>query len=95
MLTIPTWSGPRAQKALEQVRAWGQSRDLPCALCGQPIDYSLRKPDQRSCSVQHIKPRRLYPQLTWDPTNWAPSHLGCNSGERRADADGLGVSGDW
>ena len=92
---IPAWSGARAQKALKQVRTWGSAKDLPCILCGQPIDYTLRKPDQQSCSVQHIKSRREYPHLTWDPSNWAPAHLGCNAGERRSDAAGLGITSDW
>ena len=95
MLPVPKWEGSRAQKALAQVRAHGSAKHLPCVLCGQPIDYSLRKPNPGSCSVQHVKPRALYPHLTWEPSNWAPAHLSCNVGERRGDSAGLGVTSDW
>lgn len=76
-----TWSGRRATEALEQVRAHGQRNHLPCFICGDPINYSLRSPNGLSCSVQHIKNKRDYPELMWDPTNWAPAHLDCNRGD--------------
>ena len=31
-----------------------------------------------ACSVQHKIPRSVRPDLTWDPSNWAPAHLLCN-----------------
>lgn len=89
------WGGRRAQRALEQVRAWGEARGIPCCICGQPIDYRLRKPDPRSCSVQHVKPRRSFPHLTWDPRNWAPAHLLCNTAETQRTDQPLGVTSDW
>lgn len=94
-MRIPEWSGRRAQDALERVRAYGQAHNVPCVICGLPIDYSLRKPHKQACTVQHTKSRELYPHLTWDPSNWAPAHADCNSGERAADRAGLGVVSDW
>lgn len=92
---IPPWSGARAQKALEQVRSHGSKNEIPCWICKLEIDYRLRFPHPQACTVQHIKSRHQWPHLTWDPHNWAPAHADCNSGERPADRDGLGVTTDW
>ena len=75
---VADWSGRRAQAALRQVRARGMREKLPCCLCGKAIDYRLRRPNEMACSVQHKIPRSLRPDLTWDPSNWAPAHLLCN-----------------
>jgi len=97
-LSIPSWSGRRAGDALARVKAEGRRTKAPCVICRQSIDYSLAYPHKQSCSVQHLKSRKAFPQLTWDPTNWAPAHLDCN---KAAGADGaatsdLGVvSEDW
>ncbi len=77
-ITIPPWTGRRRADALTFTRRRGARLHLPCSICGQPIDYTLRYPDPRSCSVQHIKSRFLHPELTWDADNWAPAHLDCN-----------------
>ena len=81
MTTTPVqpWGGRRASQALARVRHNGQTNNTPCVICHHPINYQLRYPDPASCSVQHLHSRRDYPHLTWDPTNWAPAHLDCNS----------------
>lgn len=78
MAGIPTWGGRKAQAALRLVKADGRRHHRPCILCGEPIDYDLEYPHPRSCSVQHIKSRYHYPELTWDRTNWSACHLQCN-----------------
>lgn len=55
-----------------------RSRREPCHICKKPIDYSLRYPNPMSFSVEHIKPRHLYPDLIFDVTNMAAAHLECN-----------------
>lgn len=72
------WGGRRATEALNRVRAEGARRSSPCVICDGVIDYSLRYPNLWSCSVQHVISRNLRPDLTWDPSNWAPAHLTCN-----------------
>ncbi len=72
------WNGRRATAALNQVRTHGARHNLPCWICHTPIDYTLRYPHRRSCTVQHIIARSLRPDLTWNPTNWAQAHLQCN-----------------
>ena len=92
---IPEWAGRRAQDALAKVRAYGEANRLPCCICGQPIDYTLRHPHKQACSVQHVKPRSTHPHLTWEPSNWAPSHLDCNWAQGSDIASGLGVVSPW
>lgn len=97
-LTVPAWSGRRAQAALEQVRtdhrpggpkATDRQRGTPCCECHMPLDYNSRgKPD--SLTVQHVKSRRDFPHLTWEPKNWLPCHASCNYA---AGADGVGMTG--
>ena len=92
---IPDWSGPRAQKALAHVRAYGEANRLPCIVCDQPIDYELRHPHKQACTVQHVKPRSSHPHLTWEPSNWAPCHADCNSSQGSEIATGLGLVSPW
>ncbi|WP_419703763.1 HNH endonuclease [Promicromonospora sp. NFX87] len=49
----------------------------PCALCGKPIDYSLKRPHPGAFQLDHITPySRGGADL--DPANWQPSHASCN-----------------
>lgn len=85
-LSIPPWSGRRAQQALDQVRqdhkpggpkATNPQTGTPCVICGMAIPYESRgKPD--SLTVQHVKSRRDFPHLTWDSRNHEPAHASCN-----------------
>jgi hypothetical protein len=51
----------------------------PCVICGGLIDYGLRYPHPDSLSLEHVQSRSRFPELTWVRSNWAPSHLHCNS----------------
>lgn len=75
---VPPWEGRRAQDALEQVRQRHAPRHTPCVICRQAINYK-RKGKADSLSVQHLRSRRDFPHLTWEPSNWAPAHKSCNS----------------
>ncbi len=63
-------------------------------ICEQPIDYSLEYPHPQSCSVQHLKPRSLYPHLTWVTSNHGPSHLDCNKAAGAREDRGLGITSE-
>ena len=78
---IPRWEGRRRGTALQAIRKHGARNNLPCCICKQPIDYTLKYPDPNSVSVQHVIPRSVRPELTWEPSNWAPAHLTCNKAE--------------
>lgn len=93
--SVPAWEGRRRANALAYVRRVGEVRRLPCVICRLPIDYRKAYPDPRSCSVQHVKPRSLYPHLTWVRSNWAPAHLDCNKVEGVGSGEGLGVVSPW
>ena len=90
----PPWSGRRAKNALVYVKAQGQKLDSACCICSQTIDYSLEYPHPQSCSVQHVKSRKLYPHLTWEKSNWAPSHLDCNKAAGFTEGSGMGATSE-
>lgn len=48
----------------------------PCALCGEPIDYTLSHPDPRSFVVDHIVPLARGGADTL--ANKQPAHRDCN-----------------
>lgn len=47
-----------------------------CALCGMPLDKSLKYPDPMSISIDHIIPVAMGGRSTLD--NLQPTHLICN-----------------
>lgn len=91
---IPEWSGRARADALAKVKADGRRSERPCVICEQPIAYDLEYPHPQSCSVQHVRSRKAYPQLTWDPTNWAPAHLDCNQSAGTREQRGLGLTSE-
>ena len=79
-------SGRRWQLAtLPARRAWAAA-NRPCALCHQPIDYTLRHPHKRSLTVDHIHARWAGGN-PMDPSNWQPAHLTCNSARGAAEGN--------
>lgn len=76
------------------VKRAGRKANAPCVLCGLPINYDLTYPDGASCSVQHLRSRAQFPELTWVPSNWAPAHLDCNRA-RDDHAGSLGLTSPW
>lgn len=54
--------------------------NLPCWLCGQPIDYvaSPASGDPNAFNADHAIPTSVDPDLALDPENFRPSHAGCN-----------------
>jgi HNH endonuclease len=66
-------NGPRESFSLAEIG----ERDLwRCGICQDPIDPSVRRPDPRSASVDHIKPVAIGGTHTRD--NVRITHLFCN-----------------
>lgn len=76
-------NGTTWRKWRDRMRAFG----APCAICHQPIDYSLgmyvdpitgkRKPHPRSFVLDHITPLAQGGANEWD--NLQPAHWICNA----------------
>lgn len=65
-----------------------------CWICGMPIDYDAPWDDFKNddrFQRDHVKPVSLYPEFEEDPTNWAPSHSGCNR-ERSNNSPRVGLA---
>lgn len=60
--------------------------NLPCSICGQPIDTTLPKNDPGAFEYEHIKSIKTHPELADDPSNGAPSHKRCNATKGTGDA---------
>ncbi|MBD8019377.1 HNH endonuclease [Brevibacterium sp. Re57] len=93
----PPWAGRRAADALKRVKAIGRHESAPCVICDQSIDYDLTYPHPQSCSVQHVRSQKMFPELRWDPSNWMPAHLDCNKSEGTGQRSlGIGLtSQEW
>lgn len=74
-----------------------RAKRLPCALCGQPIDYTLPKGDDGAFEADHVLPRDTHPELAEDPSNVQSSHRRCNNSKRNGTQPlGLGLlSEEW
>ncbi|MFR8200073.1 MAG: HNH endonuclease [Eggerthellaceae bacterium] len=75
-----------------------KSRNAPCHICLQSIDYSLA---QSSCpdayEADHLRPVDKHPELALLPENVAASHVRCNrSRKNKATINALGnQSRNW
>jgi 5-methylcytosine-specific restriction endonuclease McrA len=72
----PTWDN--SAHIRERARARLRRAAGPCWICGGVIDYSVKSPDPMSFELDHKKPKELFPELAFEPTNWAASHRKCN-----------------
>lgn len=66
-------NGARRDKVRAVVRSWGR----PCAICGDPIDYSLPPGDPWSFEVDEIIPVSKGGS-PFDVDNCQPAHRRCN-----------------
>lgn len=70
----PRHTNARMEKITrERIRARGDV----CAICGKPIDYSLKKPDPMAFEVDHIIPISRGGKL-YDMDNLQATHRICN-----------------
>lgn len=53
---MPTSKAPRNDALRKRMRVRYANLNLPCGICEQPIDWSLRYPDPLSGVVDHIIP---------------------------------------
>ena len=91
-MSYKPWTGGNTTVALRECKAAWSETDERCVICKQPIDYQLKYPSPESCSIEHVKPRAEFPELIWDPANWAPAHLRCNTQKGRGTAVDLGIT---
>lgn len=81
-------SNPRRSNGAKrtQLRKRMASQELPCALCGQPIDYTLPAGHPMSFELDEIVPVSRYreggyetpEECALDPANHQPAHRICN-----------------
>lgn len=73
----------RYQRLIRDYRAECDAASLPCWLCRQPIDYTLRHRPRRpipdgAFEADHFRAWADFPHLRMDRANLRPSHHSCN-----------------
>ncbi len=77
---IKARNSERYLKLKARYRSKCEANNVPCHICGQPIDYSLPSgEDPNSFEVDHFYPVDTHPELFEDPENFRTSHKGCNA----------------
>ena len=69
-----------------------RKRNAPCWICGQPIDYTVRRSStDEAWEGDHYHPRSTHPELVNEITNIRPAHRSCNrSRQAKSGKDDLG-----
>ena len=92
------------RKAFERNKKIIYATQSVCAICGRPVDFSLKFPDPMSPTVDHIIPidKGGHPS---DIQNLQLAHFGCNNRkgskikpkaeERKGSNRALPLSADW
>lgn len=78
-------------------RAQCREADVPCWMCGQPIDWNAPDDGPDCFNVDHFYPVSTHPELANDPANFRCSHRACNIARGNGEAPlSLGtLSEDW
>lgn len=50
-----------------------------CYYCKRPIDLNISPTAAQGFTIDHLKPRSAFPELSKNPANMAAAHKGCNS----------------
>jgi 5-methylcytosine-specific restriction endonuclease McrA len=69
----------------QQFRTDCQQHQLPCWLCGRPIDYTLPAGHPDAFNLDHAIPVSRRKDLAEDPQGFRASHAACN--QRRGNDD--------
>lgn len=76
-----------------------KKHNLPCWICGQPINYEApyNSSDPDRLQLDHLLPVSTHPELLEDPANFRPAHASCNQARgNKAPRPGIGhTSKNW
>jgi 5-methylcytosine-specific restriction endonuclease McrA len=75
------YTSKRYRKMRQQFREDCRRNRLPCSICGNAIDYSLKFPNKWAFELHHIRPSSTFPHLHYMRANHAPSHSRCNKAQ--------------
>lgn len=79
-------------KLKDKHRSYSAARQLPCARCRNPIDYSLPSQHREAYETGHIVSRKERPDLMYVWANLQPEHVKCN---RSAGSKAPVAQDDW
>lgn len=87
-------NGGRSGSDYQRLCAWLRAQRLPCAICGDDIDYTAPPRSTRAFSLNHKTPLNQGGALL-DPNNAEPAHIGCNSSLGDRSSTTAGTSRAW
>lgn len=73
------WCTPREYDAFKAKLVAEDGGRPICYYCRRPIDLRLARSSRESFTIDHLKPKLLFPELRKAITNMVPAHRGCNS----------------
>lgn len=81
---------PRGTRRWRELRERLYRRDraanVPCWICGQPIDYRAEAGTPDAWEPDHVQPVADHPELAFDPGNIRPAHCSCNRSRKNTGA---------
>jgi len=69
----------RYQRMRRRFLANAKAQGATCWFCSNPLDFSVRHPDERAVEVHHMIPVAVDPSKEFDIGNLAAAHRLCNS----------------
>lgn len=74
----------RYRAAQQKFKRYAATANLPCNICGHPIDYAIPHNDEygsvnnEAFELDHLYPVATHKELELDPANFRATHAGCN-----------------
>ena len=88
-------NGHRDRVLKRQHRQRCRAANLPCALCGDVIDYALPHTSPQAFQSDHRIPVSVRPDMAYMPSNLQPAHASCNKSRGTSPLESMSVSGQW
>ena len=74
-----SWCTPSEYTHFKKVLLAEQEGEPLCFYCHAPVDLKLSPRAGKAFTIDHLKPRALYPKLSKDVKNMVIAHRQCNS----------------
>lgn len=88
-------NGHRDRRLKQEHRRRCRAANLPCALCGDPIDYSLPPTSPHAFQSDHRIPVSVRPDLGYHASLLQPSHASCNRSRGASPIGTTTTGGHW
>ena len=88
-------NGHRERRLKAEHRRRCRAANLPCALCGEPIDYALPHTSPQAFQSDHRSPVSVRADLAYLASNLQPAHASCNKSRGASPMESTTAGGHW